>query len=379
MIDQLLKARENAPGNTKTPAELGKELLRADPFDLALYQERIWDNHKAAKGANLSTGGKARNFLIGQGEYDALAAAGPSLPEWYHLGYSYTLENTRMMQIFARVVELYRTGEEMGIPSLETQAWLDTTESLIFNAGNPISAWLSTSAVRENPENVRRNAYWRLLGLDLAFGPDGGDATPYVKAKASNSNFRPLFEELLHELWQSMENQNNTSGATQADPDRVYRIAQELGYILRSRRQNLTLDREELSAATALGWINLTLQFNSRVMVDLKVEATSAAERLRLIGEKVGLPAHSRSAALIAMAADLSVLLRVIETGLITSPDDAPVLYLSTKPASWSATSPQPIGTSVRRVITEWAAASGKDLKARSKPVAVGATALTAA
>ncbi|MDJ0643775.1 MAG: hypothetical protein QNJ15_13255 [Erythrobacter sp.] len=379
MIDQLISARAAAPGNTKSLAELGKELLKADPLDLVLYQEQVWDRYKVARNANIGTGGKARNFLIDQGEYDPVAPTTPGAPPWYHLGYSYSLENTRMMQIFARVVKLYRTGEEMGIPSLETQAWLDATEALIFNAGIPISAWLSTSSVRNDPEDVRRNAYWRLFGLDLAFGGDSNEPSQYVKAKAANSNFRPLFEELLHELWRSFENQNNTSGATQADPDRVYRIAQELGYVLRSRRQNLTLDREELSAATALGWINLTLQFNSRIMVDLKVEATSAAERLRLIGEKVGLPAHSRSAALISMAPDLSLLLRVIEAGVISSPADVPVLFLSNKPTSWSASSPQPIGTSVRRVITEWAAASGKDLKSRSKPVEVGAKVLTAA
>ena len=40
----------------------------------------------------------------------------------------------------------------------------------MFGAPNPIPGWLSISTVRPEAEAVRRNAYWRLLGLDLAFG-----------------------------------------------------------------------------------------------------------------------------------------------------------------------------------------------------------------
>ena len=44
-----------------------------------------------------------------------------------------------------------------------------------------------------------------------------------------------------------------------------------------------------------MDWFHLTLSFNTPIVLDLKAEATSAAERLQKIGERVGLPAHSRS------------------------------------------------------------------------------------
>ena len=82
------------------------------------------------------------------------------------------LENTRAVQILRRVVREYRFGEGLGVPSVATQRWLDATESLLFGAQNLLSPWVSTSALRTDPEAVRRNAYWRMFGLDLAFGTD---------------------------------------------------------------------------------------------------------------------------------------------------------------------------------------------------------------
>ena len=129
------------------------------------------------------------------------------------------------------------------------------------------------------------------------------------------------------------------------------------------------LAREELAAATVLGWVDLTLSADTPVVIDLRAQATSPADRLRIIGERVGLAAHSKSAALFSMAADLSLFLRTIESGLVSGPEKAWVLYLEQQPAGATPNTPAPIGAESRRVITEWAAASGKDLKARGKPI----------
>ena len=90
-----------------------------------------------------------------------------------------------------------------------------------------------------------------------------------------------------------------------------------------------------------------------------------------MIGERVSLAAHSRSAALFSMCSELSLFLRTIEAGLVTGPDLAWVLYLEQQPAGAPAGAPRPIGAESRRVITEWAVATGKDLKVRGKPVEV--------
>ncbi len=232
---------------------------------------------------------------------------------------------------------------------------------LLFGAASPISSWLSTSMIRPDPESVRRNAYWRMFGLDLAFNGDDNRPPTYDKAKAANTNFVQLFEELLFEVWQAMANLRNTSGSNVADTDRIFRIAEALQNALRSRRQVQTLGREELAAATALGWVHLTLSANTPVVEDLEAEASSPSERLRLMGQRVGLAPHSKASSLISMADDLSAFLRTIESGIISGGQFAYILF---DPAA-----PQSIANRAQRVITEWAAATGKDLKVRANPV----------
>jgi hypothetical protein len=55
----------------------------------------------------------------------------------------------------------------------------------------------------------------------------------------------------------------------------------------------------------------------------------------------------------------------------VTGPELAWVLYLEQQPMGAPPGSPDPIGVESRRVITEWAAATGKDLKTRAKPIEV--------
>jgi hypothetical protein len=368
MIQQLVQ-RIIAATNV-TPQAAAATVLGSDPFDLMLHMEQVWAAFNGPPGLG-------RQALVAPGAF-AAAAPPPGAMAWDHLGYSYVLENTRAVQILRRVVREYRSGEGLGIPSVAGQRWLDATEVLLFGAANPIAPWLSTSMVRLDPEAVRRNAYWRLFGLDLAFGTDDNRPPVYDKANAANTSFVRLFEELLFELWQAITNVRNFSGVNASDDDRIYRIAEELRFVLNSRRQLQMLAREELAAATALGWAELTVSANTPIVVDLKAEGTSASDRLRLIGERVGLPAHSKSAALFSMSAELSLFLRTIELGLVTAPNLSWLLYLELPPPN-APPVPAPIGVESRRVITEWAAATGKDLKARAKPVEMNRRQLVAA
>jgi hypothetical protein len=209
--------------------------------------------------------------------------------------------------------------------------------------------------------------------MDLAFGTDTNAPFTYDKAEAANGRFVPLFEELLFELWKAIENIRNIAGGNPADDDRIYRLAEQLGFMLRSRRQNALLGREELAAATAMGWLELTLSANTPVVVDLRAQATSPADRLRLIGERVGLAPHSRASSFFAMAQELSLLLRVLEAGYVTNAGESWLLYANAVPPGLPPLPVAPLGVESRRVITEWAAASGRELKQRALPVRVQA------
>jgi hypothetical protein len=362
MIRQLVKGifTSGLPAAPPYPAVASGNLvaateavLTADPLDLTLYLEQYWNSYSPSAGP-------ARQSLWGAGRFRNIVPPvpiTPTVPSWDHLAYSYVLENTRASQILRRVVREYRSGEKLGVPSFATRQWLDATEALLHGADNLIAPWLSTSSARRDAEAVRRNAYWRLLGMELAFGTEDNRSFEYEKASAANTDFVKLFEELLYELWRAITNIKNFVAGNETDQDRIFRIAQELQFVLTSRRQGQGIDREELAAATVLGWIELTLNSETSVIRDLKADSTSAANRLQLIGDRVGLPAHSKSAALFSMSEDLSILLRTIESAVI-NPATVTLLYL-----------PGPVAEAARRVITEWAAATGKDLKARARPV----------
>lgn len=366
MIQQLVTRW--AAANVITLEEAAGQVLTADPLDLVLEMEWVW--HQANLGSpNPPPAGPARQFLMAQGAFfdmnqppqnDPLH---PVVPAWNHLGYALAIENTRAAQIFGRVVRMFRTDEVLGIPDYATQRWMDATETLLFGAPFPVPAWLSTSAQRADPEAVRRNAYGRLFGMELAFGTEANVPYPFERATAANVNFVPMFEELLYELWRAIENIHNFSGANQTDDERIFRLAQQLAFILRSRRQNALLGREELAAVTAMGWLDLTLNSQNPVIRNLRADATNPADRLKLIGERVGLPAHSKAASFFSMATELSVLLRTLEAGAVQDSSQSWLLYRESPPPA--------IGTSVRRVITEWSAASGHDLKARARPILV--------
>jgi hypothetical protein len=348
------------------------QVLTCDPFDLVLRMEEVWDTANIW-GQPQTPAGAGRKALYSMGGFNSAVVPMPAQPAWDHLIYAYAIENTRVAQILARVVHGFRSGEGLGIPSVATQRWLDVTETLLFNAGNPIAPWLSTSSIRPNAEAVRRNAYQRMFGMDLAFGTDSNAPFLYDKAEASNKTFVQLFEELLFELWRAIENVRNLVAGNTTDDDRIFRLAQQLGYMLRSRRINQILGREELAATTAMGWAELTVISDTPVVVDLRAEGASAADRLQVMGERVNLRPHSRATSFFAMAAELSLMLRALEADWITDSSTSWLLYQTTVPPN-VPTPPVgvvPLGTEVRRVITEWAAASGRDLKSRAVPIKV--------
>jgi hypothetical protein len=280
---------------------------------------------------------------------------------WDHLIYAYMIENTRAYEIFRRVLEEFAYGERLGFPSAESQRWLRTTEQLFYRDNPPFQIYSLVSWIRPDLRAVRRNAFHRLFGLDLNHGTDDNRPYPYPRAAAANVEFAATFEELLREVWRAIENVRNEVGANPTDVSTIANLARTLFDMFRARRQETVgnLARDELFHVSTMGWLHLTLSFNTPIVLDLDAEAPSAAERLQKIGERVGLPAHSRSDSYFFLAENMSLVLRELELGTFNDATGAPALFQAGV-----------FQDAMQQIITHWSIATGRDVKVRPVTVA---------
>jgi hypothetical protein len=253
----------------------------------------------------------------------------------YHIIYSYLLENTRVLQIFERVIEKYFQDEDLGvIPQgmSNVYQWLINSERIFFKDEGSRSANIR-SLLRPVYDANRRNAYNRMLGMDLAFGginSGSGDSFPYFKAKASNQQFIALFERYLTEIWQGYINARNTSGANTTDVNQAVDLALQIQELMQARRggstnpgpgltrdtySNTNLSREEYSSAILLSWFTFIISSDTDVVRFLNCQSSTIGERLQKIGNKVGVPAHSKCQSLFEMAGAANQIMILLETG----------------------------------------------------------------
>ena len=236
----------------------------------------------------------------------------------YHLLYAYLLENTRILQIFERLLEKYFLDEELGISNnAQVVSWINNSEKLFFKDD-------LRSRLRPNFDATRRNVYWRMFGMDLAFGDINSQNTtiPYHKAKSSNQQFIPLFEKYLAEIWQGYINARNISGENHSDINVLIELATQLQEMLQARRglfglnySNQNLSKEEFNSVLITSWFTFIISYNSPVVNFLNCQSSTIGERLLNIGTKVGVPAHTRCQSLFEMAGPASNILTSLETG----------------------------------------------------------------
>lgn len=278
---------------------------------------------------------------------------------WDHLIYAYMIENTRIYEIFRRVVHEFLHGEKLGVPgSAESQRWLRTTEELFYRDPPPFFITAVTGYTRPDIHATRRNAYQRMFGMDLNHGTDDNKPYPYVKAEAANSEFASTIEELLREVWVGIENFSNTSGANPKDDAKIADLAKKLHDMLRTRRETGNLSREEFDFVSMLSWFHLTVDTDLPIIKDLRAQAESPDERLFKIAQRVGLPAHGLSKSYFDIADSISRILIAIETGVFNDSAAVPALY-----------SPAPGGggpvDDMRTIIRHWSIITGREMKAR--------------
>lgn len=284
---------------------------------------------------------------------------------WEHLIYAYLVENTRVADILRRVVREYREGERLETPSATGHWWLRTTEDLFLRPLPSGSIAAITSDVRPDAGAVRRNAYYRMFGMDLNHGCDDGTPYAYPRSSTANTDFVSLFEDFLREIWVASENFRNSSGTNPTDEAAIAAYARDLADMLTTRRQNGNLAREEFAIVTAMSWFHLVLESDNAIVADLKASAGSQEERLRKIGERVAIAPHARSENFLKLAPLTAALLREVELGSYNNPANVSALYANV------AGVPNPLRRDVLDIINQWTVATGHDLKKRRPPVTV--------
>lgn len=294
----------------------------------------------------------------------------PTTPLAYpHALEAFCLENTRIVEIFRRVIGHFVHGEQLAVPpdqksgnSTDIVSWLRTTETLFFNPLPVLLPYAVTSEIRNDPDIVRRNLYYRFFGADLLH-PAPNANVEQMKPAASNRDFFPTLERLLAEVWRGIVNAKNTSGRRDTDEAAIATMTTRLHDIMSDRRLGGNLQREEFYTTAMLSWLHTTIMWNSPIVTALKAEADHPADRLARIGERVGLKPHVHSAAYIQMAPLAGYLMDCIATGTLNEPSNALFFYTP------SAGPFVGLSEVMTQLITLYMRATGRDIKAAAVTV----------
>lgn len=339
---------------------------RAPGVDLAFFDDAVLD------ALDLPTQEPVKPFLAPSGlntggPFEWNGEPGPvelTCPPrlWHHLSYAYLIESTGIVEIFAEVIRRLVVGETLGGQlQAESIAWARATEQLFFREPPPFSIVSVLSEVRPYERTNRRNAYWRMFGMDLAHPvpPLWARTGPLADWKALtgpvNDDFRPKWTEFLRQVWLGVENQANNSGPNSADPSYIALLAVALKDMLANRRRGGALAREELAYVSMLSWFHLTVFSNNQIMIDLQATASSPADRLAALAQRVGMTPALRSRELFDLAEPVSTVLRGIEAGLFDTDVSAETLF-----RRGSRLASDMVG-----VINNWQSATGDRVKER--------------
>ncbi len=279
---------------------------------------------------------------------------------WPHLLYAYLIENTKVYEILFRVIHEFRNGERLGTPSShESQMWLLNTEQLFYKDPPSFVTHSVNSYIRPDLRATRRNAYFRMFGMDLNHGSEDGKPYPYEKSAIANKEFVGTFEEFLREVWVGIENANNVSGMNPKDEGKMNDLAIRLQAMLRARRENGNLSREEFFSVSTMSWLHLTLLYDYDIIKDLRANATTPDQRLRIISNRIGMPCHGKAYHFFQLADCVSTILYALEAGHFNGAN-INLLY------SPETDQPKEYAEAIKVLITNWSAATGRDMKAKS-------------
>ncbi len=343
MFVQLYRRQPGAIDNG--PYALAQQHLEEHPFDLSCFMDDLWGQRNTRPIA----GGVPDTAWISAMPINE-TPPGTFVPD--HLIYAYMIENTRIYEIFEKVIFEFLHGEKIGFPMQQgTVRWLRTAEELFYKSSSNYLIHSILSNIRSDIRSSRRNAYYRMFGMDLNHGTGTAANYPYHKPTAANKDFVPLFEEFLSEVWIAISNVTNFGNTNPTDVPKMDDLIVRSRELLTTRKQQGNLYREEFYHVATMSWMHLTLLVdNAPVVQDMGISAQSPAERLRQMGEKVGYPAHPKADAFFKMAEAISTILVAIEL----RPGLNSTFFFNPGGAYY-----QDVGT----VITQWSIATGRDIK----------------
>jgi len=344
----------NQPINTG----VAEQLFRFHPEQIHLLLEDRWANRDRALEPFASMDAAAHPDA-------ALWAADPDVPApayvWPHLIYAFMIESTMIFEVFSKVLHEFRTGERLGHPTAASERWLRNTEDLFYHDIPPRTIYSLDSHIRPALSATRENAYFRMFGRGIDH--PNGHKVEFVKPKDSNTRFIEVFEELLAKVWEAISNVQNTSGVNPTNPADIGDLVAQIHDQLLSRRQNGALGREEFFFVSMMSWFHLTLAFNSPVVADLQADSESFGERLKLVGQRVGVATHAKAQQFTNLAEPMSLLLREIEAGNYGDAASSPLLYDGSLVGHRQDV--------MRTIILNWSAVTGRDVRAMKTRQAV--------
>jgi hypothetical protein len=376
------------PRHFKLPAELNGSLQPVDRGDFYSYSLDVIEEFCAFDEPEFIEDSIQRHWadLVTEEDYKDSAGKvvssfvlnGQRIPS-YHLIYAYLVENTRAAQIFEKLIWMYMHDEKLKkatTPNRRAFQWIMNTESLFFKYLSSNSYRNIASQIRISNDATRRNVYFRMFGMDLAFGDASNAGVSYHKAESNNQSFIILFEKFLSEIWLAYTNARNQVGSNTTDMFTIVDTAQKIQELLMSRRTTDTnfanyryfnLSREEYASVVMMSWLYEVVSYDSPLVEFLRCNGNTPGERLVNIGAKVGLPAHSKSEGLLEIAPVMNTLLRRIELGEYNLQNEEKVRRIIESQSP--ALSPPGIAaeqqalTDILSIINNWEKATGHKIK----------------
>jgi hypothetical protein len=281
-------------------------------------------------------------------------------PRRFHLIYAYLVESTGAYEVLAEVVRRFAVGEVLRTVDTDpARTWLRNTEELFFRDPPLFSATSVVSSLRPDQRVNRRNAYWRMFGMDLPHQVPGlitADQPWKRNTGPVNTDFRTVWAEFLGQVWIGLLNQRNQAGANPTDSSSIGILAARLEDMLSARRQGLALLREEFAYVATMSWFHLTLETNTGIVRELKAASSTPSERLLKIGEQVGIRPAPYIKEVLILADDVAWLLRRIEDRDFRVDANVQRLYDET-----IANNTDP--ARMRRIINHWQLVTGERVK----------------